>query len=172
MESNPRAALGIKPAYGEQQELKPRLISDSHCKAFDIDLERRGTAKDKNRLTALKGLVGAYREELPQLLAREIHGSERRPVNACTTHAVGCRDVAGFQKEFALWLSIQFLDSWLVLFLSWLVVWNTCANWPEFCFSYCSRIIRTQSAVSWVLSTVVPSRNLLTSDFVSSAHSL
>lgn len=175
IESNPRAALGIKPAYGERQELSPHLISDIHCKAVNVNLERRKTTKEKTDWQrALKGLTEAYREELPQLLARwrEFHGSKRRHVNACTAQAVGCKDVAGFQKEFALWLSIQSLDSWLVLFLSWLFVWNTCANWPEFCFSYCSRMIRTQSAVSWVLSTRFPSRNLLTSDFVSSAHSL
>lgn len=47
MESNPRAALGLKPTYGEQGELSPHLISDDHCKAVNVNLERRKTTKEK-----------------------------------------------------------------------------------------------------------------------------
>lgn len=47
MESNPCAALGIERVYGEQQELSSHLISDNHCNAVNVDLERRKTTKEK-----------------------------------------------------------------------------------------------------------------------------
>lgn len=57
----------------------------------------------------------AYGEELPQLLERwrEFYGTKRHHGNSCMVHTVGCKDVAGFQKEFALHLSVQSLDSQL-----------------------------------------------------------
>lgn len=131
-------------------------------------LERRKETKDRLAVNTEEAHWGLWREmegiswylKAPWELLHSAHCRMQRcgwiPKGVC----------------FAAVNAVPWFTACCFFFFSWLVVWNTCANWPEFCFSYCSRMIGIQSAVSWVLSTWFPSRNLLTSDFISSAHSL
>lgn len=78
----------------------PSHIRQCH-EAGNIGLGRRRAVRGKAKWRkALRKLAGADGEDLPQLSARwrELCGSKRRHANVCTAHAVGCKDVAGFQK--------------------------------------------------------------------------